>query len=188
MSKIAKRRFFFILSIFILILSPSQTQAAKMSRTVKDENGLNIKITCETNTSYVSERFRINLTLELTKQLDTLVKLYKVYVKLRLLVNDTELRSNKTVEFDDLDQDTAQRKSPSIIYRDTWGKVKLQLQLRFFLDQTGSLPNFQMTTEWLNFLTLKSKGSFATNFDWAFIILGMGTAIGVGLVLYKKYL
>ncbi|MCG3220062.1 MAG: hypothetical protein H7641_01675 [Candidatus Heimdallarchaeota archaeon] len=188
MSKIAKRRFLFVLSVFILILSPSQTQAAKMSRIVKDENGMKIKITCETNTSFVSERFRINLTLELTRQPDTVVKLYKVIVKLRVLVNQTELRSNKTIEFDDVNQDTPQRKSPSIEYRNTWGKVKLQLQLRFFLDQTEPLPSFQMRTEWLDFLTFKSKGSFATDFDWAFIILGVGAVIGVGLVLYKKYL
>ncbi len=119
MHKVAKRRILYLMLIFVLILSPYPTQAAKMSRTVKDENGLNIKITCETNTSYVSKRFRINLTLELTRQPDTVVKLFKVYVKLRLLVNVTELRSNKTIEFDDVDQDTPQRKSPSIIYRNT---------------------------------------------------------------------
>jgi hypothetical protein len=82
------RRFFLVLSITILILVPYPVQAAKKSRSVKDENGLKITIVCGINTSFISEDFRINLTLDLTKKPDTVVKLFKISVTICIFVVD----------------------------------------------------------------------------------------------------
>ncbi len=182
------KNYFFIMLVIVFFLCPYSTEAAERSRSVKDENGMELIITCETPTSFVSEEFKINLTLELSKQPDNVVKLFRIEMNLRLLVNGTELRAEKTVSFANVNLTTPRKKTTTIFYRNSWGKAKLQLQLQFFVDKVALLPSLPMETEWLNFLTMRSAGSFATNFDWLFILLGAVTLMMIGLVMYKRFL
>ncbi|NPD88188.1 MAG: hypothetical protein HGN29_05675 [Asgard group archaeon] len=181
------RRFFFVLSIIMLILVPYPAQAAKKSRSVKDENGMKITITCGTNASFISEDFRINLTLELTKKPDNVVKLFKIEMRIRLLdINSTE-RVKQTINFPDLYPNVTQRKSPLIQYDSEWGEVRLELKLSFFVDKTEPLPSIATVTNWISFLTLRT-GSFTSNYYWIYIILGLITLIGIAVVVKWGFL
>ncbi|MCG3220198.1 MAG: hypothetical protein H7641_02360 [Candidatus Heimdallarchaeota archaeon] len=188
LKSVKKKHYLLLLAIFVMILSPAQIQAAEKSKSVHDENGMKITISCRTNTSYISENFRVNLSVELSKKPDNVIELFKVYMYLREIVNGTEIRSHRTVNFAYIDGSFIRNRSTLMNFRDTWIKAKIQIQLKFFVDKTGTLPSLAMKTEWLDFVTLRNKGSFARNFDWAFIIFGVGSVIGVGLVLYKKFL
>jgi hypothetical protein len=171
----------------MLILVPYPAQAAKKSRSVKDENGLKITITCRTNTSFISEDFRINLTLELAKKPDNVVKLFKIEMRIRLVdVNSTE-RVKQTINFPDLYPDVTQRKSPLVQYNSEWGEVGLELKLLFFVDKTEPLPSIATVTPWINFLTLRT-GSFTSNYYWVFIILGLITLISIAVVIKWGFL
>lgn len=188
MYKIMTKQYFFFLFVLTLLSSPYPTQAARKSKSVKDDNGMKITISCLTDSSFVSENFHVYVLIELLEQPVNVVKLFGIDVMLRLQVNGSEERAKKTVRFPDVNQNLSRGNYVSLPYKNSWGKVTLQLQLRFFVDNTNPLPSLAMKTEWLNFLTLRGVGSYATNFDWIFIILGTIVIISIGLALYKRYL
>jgi hypothetical protein len=185
-SKIIKN--FFVLTAIMLILSPNPSQAALKSRSIKDENGMEVTITCETNSSIVSRDFGINLTLDISKQPDNVVKLFRIEMGIRLLDTNSTERTKQTVKFADLYPNETQKKSTTVEFSNEWGRVRLEIKFHYFVDYTESLPSLAYSTDWIHFQTLKKAGSFASNFDWVFIILGSVTFIGLGLLFYNKFL
>ncbi|MHA1954720.1 MAG: hypothetical protein ACW96U_12320 [Candidatus Heimdallarchaeaceae archaeon] len=181
-------KYLFVITAIMLILCINPSQAAVKSRSIKDENGMEISITCETNSSIVSRDFGINLTLDFSKQPDNVVKLFRIEMGIRLLDTNSTERTKQTVKFADLYPNETQKKSTTVEFSNEWGRVRLELKLYYFVDYTESSPSLAYTTDWISFLTLKKAGSFASNYDWVFTILGSVTFIGIGLLFYYKFL
>jgi hypothetical protein len=172
----------------MLLFCPHPTLAARRSKSVKDDNGMEITITCMTNTRFILEDFQVYVLIELSMQPVHVVKLFNVDIKLKLLVNGTEICASKIVRFPDVNQNLPRGNYISVPYKSTWGKVNFQLKLKFFVDKVDPLPSLAMATEWFDFFNFKKAGSYATNFDWVFIILGSVSIFSIGFVLYKRFL